>query len=38
MDELLKALLILTNYCINKDNCKECVLQSMCGKIIQDWY
>lgn len=38
MGELLKALLVITNYCINQNSCKKCELQNMCGKIIQDWY
>ena len=38
MDELLKALIILSNYCKETENCKECLLKPFCGQIIQDWY
>ena len=38
MDELLKALMVLSNFCKDQENCNECPLKSMCGKFIQDWY
>ena len=38
MDELLKTLMILSNYCKEVENCKECSLKQFCGQIIQDWY
>ena len=38
MVDLLKALLVITNYCINQNNCNQCQLKELCGKIIQEWY
>ncbi len=38
MDGLLKALLTITMYCLNTNNCNHCQLKEFCGKIIQEWY
>lgn len=35
--ELVKALLLISRYCISNENCKTCVLRDICGKQPCNW-
>jgi hypothetical protein len=35
--EIVKALLVLSRYCLNHENCKTCVLREFCGKQPCNW-
>lgn len=35
--EMLKALFMIMQVCYNQDNCENCPLQEVCGKMPCEW-
>jgi hypothetical protein len=37
MLDVFKALLTIVKFCYKQDNCKQCSLKEMCGKMPCEW-
>lgn len=35
--EVLKALAIILEFCLNQDSCKDCPMSQFCGKMPSEW-
>ena len=36
--EVLKALAVILEFCMNQDSCKTCPMAQFCGKMPCEWY
>lgn len=35
--DLLRALLVIAQFCLKSDGCEDCLLKGFCGKLPREW-